>query len=157
MQGSRVSRLCAKHPLDVTCHTGYNGPAVAVMAKEQNVNQTQAIAKLKKIIGPTFGYRVDPKAPDADERERRHSAWLAAKKAVGEAEEAMTARRLALMAADAEYQRLKAESADAKKRLGEVGSFRAKRITVGRVGSMFFSVVADGDSWAEVVEKAAKQ
>jgi hypothetical protein len=141
----------------MTCQVCYNGHAIAVMAKEQNVNQTHAIAKLKKIIGPKFGYRVDKKAPDADERERRHAEAQRLRAEMQAADEARIARMTAVLAADAEYQRLKAAHQAAKREHESVPSWHGKPITVGRVGSMFFSVVADGDNWAEVVEKVMKQ
>lgn len=115
------------------------------------MNQTQAIAVLKKIIGPKFGYRVDPKAPDVDERERRRAAMKEAADAVRAADAARVERLNAVLAADAEYQRLKAEHAAARKRHEQIPSPYHKRVTVGRVSSMFFSVVADGDNWQEVV------
>ena len=121
------------------------------------MNQTQAIAKLKKLIGPTFSFRVDNKAPDAEERERRHAEAVRLRAQVEAADAARLARMNAVLAADAEYQRLKAEHQAAKKAHEAAPSWHSKRITVGRAGSMFFSVVADGDNWAEVVEQAAKQ
>ena len=117
------------------------------------MNQAQAIAKLKKLIGPKFGYRVDPKAPDAEERERIRGLIALAADEVRIAEAARTAKREALLAGDPEYQRLKAAHEAAKQRREGLPSVHHKRVTVGRVGSVFFSVVADGDNWSEVVEK----
>lgn len=121
------------------------------------MDQTQAIAKLKNIIGPKFGYRVDKKAPCADERERRHAEAKRLRAEMRAADEARIARMNAVLAADADYQMLKAQHQEAKRSHEAVPSWHSKRITVGRVGSMFFSVVADGDNWEEVVEKAMKQ
>lgn len=117
------------------------------------MNQSQALAKLKKIIGPKLGYRVDQKAPDADERERRREEYLRTRDAMKASDEARAARRVEVLAADAEYQRLKAAYLEAKRVHDAVPSFNTKRITVGRSGAMFFSVVAEGDTWAEVVER----
>lgn len=120
------------------------------------MNQTQALAKLKQIIGPKLGYRIDKDAPGPDERERRRAEFLRTRDAMMEADKARAERLAEVLAADAEYQRLKAAHAEAKRAHEAVPSYHRKRITVGRVGSMFFSVVADGDCWAEVVEKASK-
>lgn len=125
------------------------------------MNQAQAIAKCTKIIGKTFGYRVDPKALNAEERDvakEKSRALMAQRQA---AEKAMQDRRAEILKGDATYQTLKAEY-EALKKAHEIASsgLYHKRITVGSVSSMFFSVRADGDTWAEVVEvltaKAAK-
>lgn len=121
------------------------------------MNQTQALSKLKKIIGPKLGYRIDKDAPDADERERRHAEFLRTLAVMKAADQARADRLAALLASDAEYQRLETDHAAAKREHEAVPSYHHKRITVGRIGSMFFSVVAEGDCWAEVVEKASKQ
>lgn len=121
------------------------------------MNQTQALSLLKRVIGPKLGYRIDNKAPDADERERLRERFLAARDAAKAAGEAMTARRAAVLKADAEYQRLKEASIAANKARDDVPSYHRKRITVGRSGSLFFNVEADGDNWDEVVAKVCKK
>lgn len=119
------------------------------------MNQKQAIAKLSKLIGPTFGYRVDPKAPDAEQREALHAAWAEAKARRDAAAEVRDARRAEVLRADAEYQRLKGEAAAAEAALERAGAGRWHyRVSVGRCSKLFFSVVAEGDNWQEVVDKA---
>lgn len=120
------------------------------------MNQTQAIAKLKKIIGKGFGYRVDPKALNAEERDAASIKARALREQKVAAEEAMQARRNEVLRGDATYQSLKIEY-EALRKAHEVASrgLYRKRITVGHVSSMFFSVRADGDNWDEVVAKVA--
>lgn len=120
------------------------------------MNQTQALAKLKKIIGPKFGYRINKDAPGPEERERRRAEFLRTRDAMKAADEARAARLVEVLAADAEYQRLKAAHAAAKREHEAVPSYHHKRITVGRVGSLFFTTIADGDCWAEVVDRATE-
>lgn len=116
------------------------------------MNQTQALSTLKRLVGPKLGYRVDNKAPGAEEREQLITRKRETAARVRAILEALDARRQAVLAADAEYQRLRAEHQAAKSLHEAIPSPYHKRITVGRVGSLFFSVIADGDNWAEVVE-----
>jgi len=122
------------------------------------MNQTQAIAKLRKVIGSKMAYRVDPKAPDAEEREASRAAAAIVRDELKVAEEARDARRAAVLAGDLEYQALKMAANDLLAQRDKLHSrcYR-KRVTVGRLsgvaGVSFFHQVADGDNWAEVVEK----
>lgn len=122
------------------------------------MNQTQALTKLRKIIGPKVSYRIDSKALPADEREAKQAKVreLRAKKQA--AEEASAARRAELLR-DPVYRALRAEVNALDAEIGKhLHAAYAKRITVGVVGGMFFSVRAEGDNWAEVVAAAeAKQ
>lgn len=121
------------------------------------MNQTQAIAKLRKLLGSKLGYRIDKDAPDAEQREKIREAWQAAKQIADAAEAARDARYKELLQ-DARYQELKAAAIDTKKaaEMARSGMYR-KRITVGRVTGPFFSIDADGDNWDEVVETVANK
>jgi hypothetical protein len=121
------------------------------------MDQKQAIVRLGKLLGEDFAYRVDKHALRADERSAMLAKHKAAIAAVATASEALEARRKVILAADADYQRLVAERVAAVKARNNLPSCHAKPITVGRSGSLFFSVVADGDTWAEVVEKVENQ
>lgn len=121
------------------------------------MNQSQAIARLKRTIGPAFAYRVDDTAPDANAREQRRERFIAARAAANAALEALQIRRAAVLAADAEYQRLKAASMAANKARDDLPSFHRKRITVGRASHGLFSVEADGDNWDEVVRRVCEK
>jgi len=123
------------------------------------MNQTQALAKLKKLLGPSVGYRINAKAPTADERAELREGFPALQRAEEETKAAREARLVELLAGDARYQELKAAATAASKAAAEArGRLYRHRITVGVSGSMFFSVMAEGDNWDEVVAVvAAKQ
>lgn len=120
------------------------------------MNQTQALAKLKRLLGPKLGYRINAKAPTADERAELRAGFDELQAAEKAAEAAREARLVELLANDAAYQRLKAEAIAAKKAAADVrGKLYRYRITVGVSGAMFFSVMAEGDNWDEVVRIVA--
>lgn len=115
------------------------------------MTKTQAIKILAKLIGPRFMYWEDPKALLADARPAVatvQAAHLAAERA----EWALRDRVLELKLADAKYQELLAARTRA---LAEhrtlLNASSARRIVVGPT---FFSAVARGDNWAEVVAEA---
>lgn len=118
------------------------------------MNQTQALAKLRKIIGPKLGYRIDPKAPTGEEREVMRAHFQEATAIVQAAEAARMARYNELLNGDAQYQLLKvaAKAAGEAKERTKSNLYR-KRITIGVNNSLYFSVRADGDNWDEVVGK----
>lgn len=118
------------------------------------MTKTQAIKILAKLIGSRFAYREDTKALLAYARPAVatvQAAHLAAERA----EWALQDRVLELKLADAKYQELLAARARLlTEHRALLNASSARRITVGRDGSMFFSVTAAGDNWAEVVAKA---
>ena len=118
------------------------------------MNQAQALAKLRKVIGPKLGYRIDPKAPSAEQREEARTKLRDARERRDAVEAAMKARREELLR-DPTYQELRKQyqSLDEECSLHSSRSYK-KRITVGVAGGMFFSVRAEGDNWDEVVAKA---
>src|SRR5215831_4155859 len=68
-----------------------------------------AIKKLGKMLGKGFGYRVDPKAPTADERAEARERAKTLNEEFNAAGKAEAARKDALLNGDAEFQRLRAE------------------------------------------------
>lgn len=117
-----------------------------------------AIKKLTKILGKSLGYRVDPKAPDQDDRDEAR-AQLAVEVPKRDALKKQRRERLeTILLADAEYQRLKAEEAEAQKRCEKLSSATHHyRFTAGTSNGMFFLVKAQGDSWEEVIAKLTKE
>ena len=117
-----------------------------------------AIKKLGKLLGKSLGYRVDPKAPNQEERDDAKAKLpnaIALREALGEQ---MEARRLAILRADAEYQQLKAAHEGAKKLCNELFSITCHyKITVGISGSLFFTVRAQGDTWEQVINKLTEK
>lgn len=122
------------------------------------MERSVAIKKLTKILGKSMGWRVDPKAPLEDDR---NEALVKLREATPKREAAlrqMDARRIAILQGDAEYQRLKAEYAEAKKACDKLFSTTMHyRFTVGTMSSMFFHVKAQGDSWEEVIAKLTEK
>ena len=113
-----------------------------------------ALKKLRKILGDKLGYRVDPKAPDAEVRAmaRTRSVELSAKLRVVDA--AREARRAVILAADETYRNLAAEAVllrDARDKASSTSHHF--RVTVGLVSELFFSVKAQGDSWEDVIKQ----
>jgi len=121
------------------------------------MNQSQALAKLKKVLGPKMRYRVDPKAPDLKERKSIHAAYEAASEAERVARDACTARLDHLKKWDAKYQKLLAAFKAAEHHKDSLPSAHSFRVTVGLDQTLFFSVKAQGDTWDEVVSQLCKQ
>ena len=123
------------------------------------MERAAAIKKLSKILGKSFGYRVNPKAPDQDDRDEARAKLREAVPKREELRAAVEARCKAFLQADAEYQRLKEELTEARKTCDELSSITVGyRFTVGTSGDLFFHVKAQGDSWEEVIAKlTAKQ
>ena len=113
-----------------------------------------AIKKLGKMLGKSLGYRVDPKAPTSAEREQATQEAKALNAEYATAEAAETARRRAVLEADVEYQRLRAETRRLREAKDKAWSkSRHYKITVGTSNGMFFLVKAQGDSWEEIIDK----
>lgn len=113
-----------------------------------------ALKKLGKILGKSLGYRVDLKAPDQDERDEAMATLREEGPKRDAISKQMEERRLALLQADPEYQRLKAAHAEVKKRCDDLLSISCRyRFTVGTTTTLFFTVKAQGDSWEQVIAK----
>lgn len=113
-----------------------------------------AIKKLGKLLGKELGYRVDNKAPTAEQRLGALSALAPAIEKRNKLREQRDARCAAILAADTEYQNLVDAARDASKRVDEFSSItRRYKITVGVSTDMFFHIKAQGDSWEEVIDK----
>lgn len=114
----------------------------------------QALKVLQKLIGPNFGYQIDPRAASPDEREAAKAAMPEAIAERNRVSEQMKKRYQAILAADAEYQSLRAQSKEAGDRVNKLnGVVYHRKITVGTTNQLFFHVKADGDSWEEVIAK----
>jgi hypothetical protein len=116
------------------------------------MNQTQAIAKLRKLLGPKMGYRVDPKALAAEEREQMLEQSRQLRVQRDELRAARDALRAELLSDPRYVELCKQAKALEEAQMSAYSRATHKRVTVGRVSSLFFHQVADGDNWAEVVE-----
>ncbi len=122
------------------------------------MERTVAIKKLGKILGKSLGYRVDPKAPDQDDRDEAQAKLRDAVPRRKALEEELAARRTAVLEADAEYRRIGAEYRQAKKDCDELFSIAHHyRFTAGTSNGMFFHIKAQGDSWEEVLAKLTEK
>lgn len=117
-----------------------------------------AVKKLAQLLGKNMGYRVNPKAPTAEERQAAKEALPALSAALHEAQKAMHDRRERLLAEDSEYQTLIKTYEAAENLRGKTrGITSSYKFTVGTsmsVGGLgMFNVRAEGDSWEEVIAK----
>lgn len=121
------------------------------------MQRTVAIKKLGSLLGKDFGYRVDAQAPSAEERAAAREQAKALNQQWTEASKAEAERVKIILAADADYQRLRAEVIQLRKAKDNAWSqSRRYRFTVGKtVAGLFFSVMAEGDSWEDVIAKLA--
>lgn len=118
------------------------------------MRREDALKKLSRLLGKNFRYRVDPSAPDADDRAEAKAALPELRAKREELREQVQLRLKAILSADEEYQRLKAESEEARKICERTESLiRHYRFTAGTQGELFFHVKAQGDSWEEVIAK----
>jgi hypothetical protein len=113
-----------------------------------------AIRKLGKLIGKGFGYRIDNKAPSSGERIAAKAELVTERAKRDDLDKKCNERRIAILMADAEYQKLRTEYMAARKQTDILsGMTYRKKITVGATNGMFFVVMAVGDSWEEVISK----
>lgn len=118
------------------------------------MERSVAVKKLGKLLGKKLGYRVNDKAPKRDEREAARAALTPAVEKRNALRAAREARLRAVLDADAEYQRLKAETKAANEHVDILASLtRCFKFTVGTSEGMFFLVKAEGDTWEEVIAK----
>lgn len=118
------------------------------------MERTVAIKKLTKLLGKSLGYRVNPKAPTPEEREAAQAAIKPACAVRDELKKQRDERYKAILAGDAEYQRLFTEARAASERVDRLSSVtRCFKITAGTLQHGFFFVKAEGDSWEEVIAK----
>lgn len=114
-----------------------------------------AIKKLAKTLGKSLGYRVDPRAPTAEERAAAKADLPAAIAVRDEIKRKRDERYKAVLAADPEYQSLWADYQKAQKTVEGLSSITHHyRFTVGisHAGDVF-EVKAEGDSWEEILDK----
>lgn len=121
------------------------------------MERSVAIKKLRNIFGKSFGYRVDPTAPSSDERTAAHEEIKTAVAERNDLEARRQARVEVILAADTEYQSLKADHEAAKKRVQRLMAISTHyKITVGTCGGLFFTVRGQGDSWEDVIQQVSK-
>lgn len=120
------------------------------------MNQKQAIAKLRKIIGGKLGYRTNNGALNAEQREAQAALSRSLREKERELKEALDARRAELLK-DPVYVDLRTRW-NAQKDAADAALSKSHRkpIEVGRYGELFFTVLASGDNWDEVVTQLSE-
>jgi flagellar biosynthesis GTPase FlhF len=115
------------------------------------MNQTQALAKARKLLGPKAGIRINSGVPVGEEREAQFAKRRALTEALKALKEARDARQREVLAADAEYQRLRSEAqAMEKERDGLCGAW-SRRVTILVNRGFANEVVAEGDNLDEAI------
>ena len=122
------------------------------------MDRAYALKKLGKMFGKSLCYRVDPKAPLREQRDEAQQALKPAIEERNKLREQKEARLQAILAADAEYQRLNAACKKATEQVDRLASItRHYKMTVGTSNGLFFHVKAEGDSWEEIFAKLAPE
>ena len=115
------------------------------------MDRSSAIKKLRKLLGPHFGYRINDKAPSRDEKFAAREALDGACRERDRLKQLRDERHRAILTADADYQRLVAEYNSARTLAEHLSATtRHFKMTVGTVSTMFFRIEAEGDSWEDV-------
>lgn len=118
------------------------------------MNQTQAIKRLRALLGNSVAWRTNPEALTAEEKESYLQASPILRGVVEGLKVAVDRRRREILAGDAEFNRLRdALKAAEEAKQSNSSRIMSYRVTVGRAGSLFFTVEAQGDNWEEVVAK----
>jgi hypothetical protein len=116
------------------------------------MNRTQALAKVKKLLGPKAVIEVHDKALVGDARETARAEYVTARDRLADLTAARDARRLEVLRADAEYQRLKRETAEAEKAMEQRrGAIYHRRVRVKIDKGWCYSVESEGDNFDEAL------
>lgn len=122
------------------------------------MERSVAIKKLGQLLGKKLGYRVAANAPTKEEREAARAELVLARAEHNRLKDQREARYQAILAADPEYQSIKAACSKARERSGKLSGITCHyKITVGTSEGMFFMVKAEGDSWEEIIDKLTKK
>jgi hypothetical protein len=123
------------------------------------MNRAEALKRLRPILGKRLAYQENPKAPVGEAREDAREHYRIAVADFNRLDDEREKRRAALLAADPEYQRLRAACAEADRRRNRHGSLsRARRLTVGYTSDLaglgpIYHQKAEGDNWQEIVDQ----
>lgn len=123
------------------------------------MRREDAIKKLGKLLGKNLAYRVNPKAPDQDERNEARDEVKSLNVTYASLDAQVKARAAAVLAADEEYQKLKqARAIIEEQRKKPSAKQHAYRFEAGIINPRFgwFEIKAQGDSWEDVIAKLTK-
>ncbi|MDE2022487.1 MAG: hypothetical protein KGI71_06265 [Patescibacteria group bacterium] len=145
------------HPLShvVASGQGHAGPRRDGKRTEDGMNMAQASSKLRKLLGAKAAIKDGKRPSSPEQREQERAERVAANERVKAVRAAMDARSDALLAVDAEYQRLKTEFAEARAAQDRTRFGNYRRYAAGRLGGLcgfqFFHVEAEADTLAELL------
>jgi len=121
------------------------------------MERSVAVKRLHKMLGPKFGYQIDPKALMHDEREaekEQHQEAVTVRDNTRAELQRMRTEHMAKLEATDEYKAIQLKLEEQKKRAQHLAARQmARRFTVGTSNSLFFHVAAEGDSWEEIFDK----
>lgn len=121
------------------------------------MNKQQALAKLRKQIGPKIAWNENRYALTAEQRAEQAEKARDLRELETKLKADLEALRAKLLS-DPAYVTLSAAWQSAREqRERAFGLARMKPIQVGRNSGLFFHVMLEGDTWAEIVEKAEQQ
>lgn len=122
------------------------------------MNITQAVSKLRTLLGNKAFYRLDPKAPDAEQRAEARLKCIEVRESLAEVKAQLERRREELLNGDSLYLQLDAKRIDLQKYRDDLRNKTLRyKVTIGTANSICFFVEAEGDSWNEVFEKLAEK
>jgi hypothetical protein len=116
------------------------------------MNSTQALTKARKLLGPKAMIEVRRTALIGEAREAAEVEYAAARAKLREAKEAKEARYIAVLKADAEFQRLKSELKEAEEREAVARhAARLRRVRVLVDKGWACEVKSEGDNFDEAL------
>lgn len=120
------------------------------------MTKTQALAQLQRLLGPRAAIRDTRKATSPEERDRASALRAQATADKQKAHDAMEAREVALLKADAEYQRLATDYQKAVK-AHHAAPFPQYRYTALTTGALFNTVEGEADTPAALVAEVKRR
>ncbi len=121
------------------------------------MNANQAIARLRKAIGPKIAWEERRDAPDAAERQRQNNVATELRIDENRLKKELDALREKLLGVpDYIYLRDRLNDVRQRQQLASSTSHRYA-IRVGRMGELFFTCLVEGDNWADVVARAKEK
>ena len=115
------------------------------------MNQAQALAKARKLLGAKAAIVVRNSVPVGDERRAEIEQRRIASERLIALKAERDARRAYVLNADAEYQRLRSEASALEKERDNLHAIYHNRVTIVTADGWFNHVRAEGDNFDEAV------
>lgn len=122
------------------------------------MERSVALKRVEKLLGKSFRYRVNLKAPNADGRAEARKEREVAERAHSSVSRQLSARTSELLRGDREYQRLSAEYKSTREKSADLRLISSSyRFTVFVSNGLFTKIEAEGDSWEEIIDKLTRK